>query len=88
MVIEMARAGQNTYHAFCCMYPRPMPIMLPHDGSGGGVPSPKKLKPDSSKIAKPRLSDIWTKMGARIFGSIAVRRIRGGRAPIVRDAST
>ena len=47
-------------------------IIVPHDGLGGGRPKPKKLKPDSKRIAVAKFAIEIIKIGLNIFGKICL----------------
>ena len=50
-------------------------MMLPHVGVSGGMPSPRKLKIASSKIAEPQMNVPWTISGASVLGKTCHQRI-------------
>src|SRR4029077_12800385 len=68
-VTKSAAPGPKTIQGACCRYRRPALIMLPHDASGGWMPSPRNDSEASARIAKATLSEACTTMGAVAFGS-------------------
>ncbi len=56
----------------------------------GGVvtPRPRKLKPDSVRIAPPMRSDALTMMGAMVFKRMCLKTMREFVAPMALAAST
>src|SRR3972149_853578 len=53
-VAAMAADGHRTRVTEWSMNSRPEATMRPHEGAGGGGPRPRKLRPDSRRMAKPR----------------------------------
>src|SRR5699024_11165687 len=62
------RPGNTPIHHACFMKERPSASMRPQLGSGGWVPSPKKLRAASARMAKARLMETWAIIGPREFG--------------------
>src|SRR5712691_3557670 len=62
--------------------------MLPHDGVGGDIPTPKKESADSSKISEPTSIAVRTKTKGKAFGKICRTIIRAFDAPDTRPAAT
>ena len=62
--------------------------MRPHAGSGGCTPRPRNDSAASDRIAKARLSDVWTMIGATTLGRMCVLRILPSVAPSDRAAVT
>ena len=70
------------------MFSRPAPDRsAPHEGLGGCVESPRKLRPASIRMALPSEADIRIRIGATTFGSTWRNTTRCGVAPSVRAAS-
>src|SRR3546814_13861726 len=55
--------------------------MLPHDGSGGWMPSPRKLSTDSSRMMPPTDSVVATMIGETTLGRMCTSMMRGPLAP-------
>ena len=70
------------------MNSRPSLMMLPQLGAGGGVPSPRKLRPDSTRMAHANPKVTCTTNGAIVCGAIWLARMRRSLAPMTRAAST
>src|SRR6266511_2037828 len=62
--------------------------MLPHEGAGGWMPSPRNDSDASARIAKAKLSEAWTTIGVAAFGSTCRLTIHQFGAPSTRAAST
>lgn len=62
--------------------------MLPQLGNGSCTPSPKKLRPDSVRIAPPIRNVADTMTGAIAFGRMCLKIILALLAPSARAAST
>ena len=68
-VTAIATPGQNDIHGAWVRYCWAAFNIDPHDGVGGCVPSPRKLRVASVMIAPATFSDPWTTIGARLLGS-------------------
>ena len=86
--MPMAADGAISSQGLSSITFRAAETMLPQEGVGGCAPRPRKDNPVSIKMAKPRLSDVWTRIGAATFGRMAVRRMRPSPAPTTRAACT
>ena len=62
--------------------------MFPHDGAGGGGPTPRKLRVASSRIAYPRMNVAWTMSSGVALGRICQPMTRARGAPSAFAAST
>src|SRR5712691_13473367 len=62
--------------------------MLPHDGVGGDIPTPKKESADSSKISEPTSIAVRTKTSGNALGRMCRTIIRAFDAPDTRPAAT
>ena len=60
--------GNMAIHGACTSASRPVAIMFPHDGAGGGTPIPRNESPDSSVIAFPTARAAATITGVMVFG--------------------
>src|SRR5690606_264743 len=79
---EMRRCGNISMKGLA------LEIMFPQVGVGGWAPRPRNDRPLSTRMASPRLSETWTRIGAITFGRIAVLRMRASLDPMTRDACT
>src|SRR5690625_866926 len=61
--------------------------MRPHEGSGGGVPRPRKLKAASARIASANVTEDWIMTRAKIFGSTCRLAIRNSDWAALRAAA-
>lgn len=59
----------------------PSATITPHEGFGGGIPSPRKLNDDSVNIAVEILRVITTIRELRIFGTMWTNNTLGEVAP-------
>src|SRR5690625_4697905 len=74
MTLSMIMSPGNTpIHHACFMKERPSASMRPQLGSGGCVPSPKKLSAASARIANARLTDTWAIIGPSEFGRMCFK---------------
>jgi hypothetical protein len=62
--------------------------MPPHDGAGGGVPRPRKVRPASTTTAIDAVTTSWMTIGPSTFGSTVRTIVSAVLAPIPRAAST
>ena len=62
--------------------------MIPHEGSGGWVPSPMNDSAASARMAKAREIEACTMIGVATLGSTWRRMIRPSLAPTDRAART
>lgn len=85
---KMASPGNTAIHHASWMNPRPSASIRPHEGSGGWVPSPMNESAASARMAKARLTDVWTITGAATLGSTWRPMMRASPAPIERAART
>ena len=69
-VITMARPGKTQSVGYACRKFRPPASMDPQVGVGAGGPSPRKLRPDSTRIAEARRRVAITIIGASTFGKM------------------
>ena len=84
----MAIPGNVAIHGACTNASRPVAIMLPQDGAGGGTPIPRKESPDSNVIAFPTANAAATITGVAELGSRWRQKSRWRDRPIARAAST
>src|SRR5689334_17522014 len=66
----IARAGPSVIQGSLWRYTWASLIMEPHSGVGGCAPKPRKLRIDSSMIAKEIEMVAWTRSGLKILGRI------------------
>ena len=74
-------------HGLKNMYSLPSAIMRPHDGAGGGMPSPRNESVASSRIACAISKVATTTRALPIFGRISVRMMRDVEEPMARAAA-
>jgi hypothetical protein len=78
----MHKPGKTDIHHFPAINgPRPSDIMSPHDGVGGGTPTPKKLKDASMIIATPMVKLNSTITVFVTLGTICHQIMRSVLAP-------
>src|SRR5213593_4017987 len=65
----MAMPGKIATHGASSMYLRPELSIVPHDGSGGCVPSPRNDSVASLRMAVENDKVAWMMSGAAMFGS-------------------
>ena len=66
----IAIPGQNISQGFLDMKLRASPMIFPQDGVSGLIPTPRKLRPDSIRIAKAVMKLAITTTEAIIFAII------------------
>ena len=67
---------------------RPLFSIVPQDGVGGRLPSPRKLNAASRSTASAMTRAVWTSSGGTTFGSTWRATTRASAAPSERAAST
>ena len=67
---------------------RPSAMMLPHVGVSGGMPTPRKERIASTRIADALTNVPWTMRGATVLGRTWRARRSGVRPPRATAAST
>jgi hypothetical protein len=70
------------------MCPRASRIISPQEGVGGTTPRPRKLRPDSRRMAAATVRENCTMIGARTLGRIVLNISRTWPPPRARVAST
>src|SRR5690606_20846591 len=85
---KMATPGKTAIHQASWMKPRPSASIRPQEGSGGWVPRPMNDSAASARMAKARLIEVWTMIGAATLGRTWRVMIRRSPAPIDRAART
>src|SRR5439155_222016 len=83
-----AAPGKIATHGASSMYLRPVPSIVPQDGSGGWMPRPRKESVASARIAVESASVVCTIRGAMTFGSTCSDSTRVAPPPAARAAST
>ena len=66
----------------------PLAMTLPHEGTYGGTPTPRKPRIDSASTAYAKMNVPWTRSGARQFGRMCRTAIARSRRPSARAAAT
>src|SRR2546428_1953705 len=86
-VKKRAREGKRISHqaGWACFWASAR--IAPQLGVGGETPSPRKLIPDSSKIALLAEKAAVTRMGGKAFGRMCLASRYGLRAPAALAAS-
>jgi len=72
----IAIPGQKLNHQAVARYILPSPTIKPQAGVGGGIPTPKKLKDDSSKMTNAVWSVIRTRRLGTTLGKMCRMMIR------------
>src|SRR5579883_46916 len=87
-VRNMKIAGRKASHGAMSRLSRPSPIMLPHDGAGGGTPRPRKERAPSTTMVTATPSRKKATSGRATLGSSSRSRMRLWVAPSARAAVT
>ena len=73
---KIARPGKTVIHQARVMKVRPVAAMVPQDAVGGRIPKPRKLSPDSARIAPPIPRENATMMVETTLGNTPVSMMR------------
>ena len=76
------RPGAMHNHGYDSRLPRFSARSLPHDGTGGGTPRPRKLSVASATKAVDRRAVAYTIQGARQFGAMCRITMRNLEQPV------
>src|SRR4029453_9477697 len=66
----------------------PLAMTLPHEGTYGGTPTPRKPKMAPARPGHPKMNVPWTRRGARQFGRICRNATEKSGRPSARAAAT
>jgi hypothetical protein len=82
-----AAPGKIAVQGASSMYLRPVPSIVPQDGSGGWTPRPRNDSVASARMAVDNASVVWTISGAATLGRTWSESTRPAPAPAARAAS-
>ena len=77
-----------SHHLFATSVSRLSASILPHVGTSGGTPRPRKESAASDRMTLATLKDAITVNGARMFGRIVRKMMENVLSPMARAAST
>ena len=80
--------GRIETHQACSMSPRPSATITPHDGVGGGIPTPRNDNAASSTMTYPTWSVASTRIEGIRFGTMWRSMIVRLEQPAMRASAT